>query len=71
MKSKDGAWEKIAIDLNKRPVEGVTGEGLCDDNIENHENNKYSSFSSLSMSDRRKGVLDVLGKYGIFDNKVV
>jgi len=24
----DGAWDKIAIDLNKRPVEGVTGEGL-------------------------------------------
>ena len=22
------AWDKIAIDLNKRPVEGVTGEGL-------------------------------------------
>ena len=24
----DGAWDKIAIDLNKRPVEGVNGEGL-------------------------------------------
>ena len=24
----DGAWDKIAIDLNKRPVEGVTGEGI-------------------------------------------
>jgi GDP-L-fucose synthase len=24
----DGAWEKIAIDLNKRPVEGVNGSGL-------------------------------------------
>ena len=67
----DGAWDKIAIDLNKRPVEGVTGEGLCDENIENHENNKYSSLSGLSMSDRRKSALDVLGKYGIFDNKVV
>ena len=67
----DGAWDKIAIDLNKRPVEGVTGEGLYDENIENHENNKYSSLSGLSMSDRRKSALDVLGKYGIFDNKVV
>ena len=67
----DGAWDKIAIDLNKRPVEGVTGEGLCDENIENHENNKYSSLSGLSMLDRRKSALDVLGKYGIFDNKVV
>ena len=24
----DGAWDKIAIDLNKRPVEGVNGSGL-------------------------------------------
>ena len=24
----DGEWDKIAIDLNKRPVEGVTGVGL-------------------------------------------
>ena len=24
----DGEWDKIAIDLNKRPVEGVTGFGL-------------------------------------------
>ena len=24
----DGEWDKIAIDLNKRPVEGVTGYGL-------------------------------------------
>ena len=67
----DGAWDKISVDLNKRPVEGVSGEGLCDENIENHENNKYSSLSSLSMLEKRKRVLDVLGKYGIFDNKVV
>ena len=43
----DGAWDKIAIDLNKRPVEGVTGEA-------SHEE-----------------ILDVLGKYGIYDYKVV
>jgi len=67
----DGAWDKISVDLNKRPVEGVSGEGLCDENIENHENNKYSSLSGLSMLEKRKRVLDVLGKYGIFDNKVV
>lgn len=24
----DGEWDKIAIDLDKRPVEGVNGEGL-------------------------------------------
>ena len=48
----DGAWDKIAIDLNKRPVEGVTGEGLCEENIKKHENNKYSSLSSLSMLDK-------------------
>ena len=67
----DGAWDKISVDLNKRPVEGVSGEGLCDEKIENHENNKYSSLSGLSMLEKRKRVLDVLGKYGIFDNKVV
>ena len=27
----DGAWDKIAIDLNKRPVEGVTGTALRED----------------------------------------
>ena len=29
----DGDWEKIAIDLNKRPVEGVNGEASRDDVI--------------------------------------
>ena len=67
----DGDWMRIAVDLNKRPVEGITGEGLCDENIENHENNKYSGLSGLSMLERRKKALDVLAKYGIFNNKVV
>ena len=53
----DGAWDKIAIDLNKRPVEGVNGEGLA----ESAENAEIA----------RKRALEVLGKYGIFDNKVV
>ena len=53
----DGAWDKIAIDLNKRPVEGVTGEGL---------NVQSSMFNVQSQK-----VLDVLAKYGIFDNRVV
>ncbi len=52
----DGAWDKIAIDLNKRPVEGVTGEGL---------NVQSSMFNVQSQK-----VLDVLAKYGIEDNKV-
>ena len=43
----DGEWEKIAIDLDTRPVEGVNG--------------------SASHAD----ILNVLGKYGIYDNKVV
>ena len=51
----DGDWDKIAIDLNKRPVEGVTGEGL---------NGQCSMFN-------RQKVLDVLAKYGIYDNHVV
>ena len=56
----DGAWDKIAIDLNKRPVEGVTGKGLVEE-----------KFSNSQILDNRKKALDVLGKYGIFDNKVV
>ena len=65
----DGAWDKIAVDLNKRPVEGVNGEGLV------QEFNGSSSLSlnysnSLNTSNRQK-VLDVLAKYGIFDNRVV
>ena len=43
----DGEWEKISIDLNKRPVEGVNGDASKED------------------------ILNVLGKYGIYDNKVV
>ena len=52
----DNAWDKIAIDLNKRPVEGVTGEGL---------NVQSSMFNVQSQK-----VLDVLAKYGIENNKV-
>jgi GDP-L-fucose synthase len=53
----DGDWEKIAIDLNKRPVEGVTGEGL----------NVQCSMFNVQC----KKVLDILAKYGIYNNKVV
>ena len=48
----DGAWEKISIDLDKRPVEGVNGSGLM-----------------VNGSERQRA-LEVLGKYGITDNKV-
>ena len=53
----DEEWDKIAIDLNKRPVEGVTGEGLL-------------SPLTSHLSPRQK-VLDIMAKYGIYDNKVV
>ena len=56
----DGAWDKIAIDLNKRPVEGVTGEGLTE----------LEPLKPLNPLNRQR-VLDVLAKYGIYDNKVV
>ena len=49
----DGAWDKISIDLDKRPVEGVNGSGLM-----------------VQGSERQKA-LEVLAKYGIYDNKVV
>jgi len=81
----DGDWEKIAIDLNKRPVEGVTGEGLTNTNLTNNTNKIDSIDSSNSCSskeenpchpcnscsNKRKEVLSVLSKYGIYDNKVV
>ena len=50
-------WDKIATDLNKRPVEGVTGEGLL-----SHQPSYIS---------HRENALGVLAKYGIFDNRVV
>jgi len=53
----DGAWDKIATDLNKRPVEGVTGEGLA--------------IQSSTFYIQSQKVLDLLAKYGIFNNKVV
>ena len=55
----DGDWDKIAIDLNKRPVEGVSGEGLTNTNLTDGTNNA------------RQRVLEVLAKYGIYDNKVI
>ena len=65
----DGAWDKIATDLNKRPVEGVTGEGLVQE-FNGSSSLSLNSSNSLNTSNRQK-VLDVLAKYGIFDNKVV
>ena len=66
----DVAWDKIAIDLNKRPVEGVTGEGLTNTNLTNNTNKIDSSDSSNSCSKNREKVLSVLSKYGIENNKV-
>ena len=67
----DGAWDKIAIDLNKRPVEGITGEGLTNTNLTNDTNKKDLLDSSNSWSKKKEEVLSVLAKYGIYDNKVV
>ena len=66
----DGAWDKIAIDLNKRPVEGVSGEGLTNTNLTNDTNKKDSSDSS-NLCSKKEEVLRVLAKYGIYDNRVV
>ena len=65
----DGAWDKIATDLNKRPVEGITGQGLVQ---EFNDSNSLSSNSSNPLNSlNRQKALDVLAKYGIYDNKVV
>ncbi len=55
----DGDWQKISVDLNKRPVEGVDGEGIVE------EHSPLTSHPSP-----RQKVLDVLAKYGIENNKV-
>ena len=79
----DGAWDKIAIDLNKRPVEGVNGEGLtvqgsgfkvqCSDSLDSSDSCSSNNprHPSNPCSQNREKVLSVLSKYGIFDNKVV
>ena len=55
----DEAWDQIAIDLNKRPIEGINGSELTVDEQRKMVNGKRSM------------VLDVLAKYGIYDNRVV
>ena len=70
----DGAWDKIAVDLNKRPVEGVTGEGLTNTNLTNDTNScadKKDSIDSCNSCSKKEEVLRVLAKYGIYDNRVV
>ncbi|MCR4604241.1 MAG: GDP-L-fucose synthase [Prevotella sp.] len=52
----DGNWETIARDLNRRPVEGINGQGLA---------------SAGNQQHTTVNVLDVLAKYGIYDNRVV
>ena len=66
----DGAWDKIAIDMNKRPVEGVNGSGLMVNDSSDSCSSK-EKFSNSQILDNRNKVLDVLAKYGIFDNRVV
>ena len=82
----EGAWDKIAVDMNKRPVEGVNGSGLtvndsCDssDSCSSKDNPCYPSnpcsskkeFSNSQILEKRENALSVLAKYGISDNRVV
>ena len=64
----DGEWHKISIDLNKRPVEGVSGKGL---NSLSSGSSEEKEFSYSDILDNRNRVLEILAKYGIYDNKVV
>ena len=67
----DGEWDKIAIDLDKRPVEGVNGSGLKVKGSSTF-NSKLSTESQLStLNSQRENALSVLAKYGIYNNKVV
>ena len=55
----EGEWDAIRRDLDIRPVEGVTGEGL----------DSHSPLTTHHSPFQK--VLDLLAKYGIYDNKVV
>ena len=71
----DGAWDKIAIDLDKRPVKGVNGSGLTVNDSCDSSNSCSSKDNPCHPSDpcssKKEEVLRVLAKYGIFDNRVV
>ena len=71
----DGEWDKIAIDLNKRPVEGVDGSGLLVNDSCDSSNSCSSKDNPCHPSDpcssKKEEVLRVLAKYGISDNRVV
>ena len=47
----DGAWDKIAIDLNKRPVEGVNGSGLTVNDSSDSSNSCSSKDNPCHPSD--------------------
>ena len=68
----EGAWDKIAEDMNKRPVEGVNGSGLTvNDSCDSIDLcSSKNEFSNSQILDNRQKVLDVLAKYGIENNKV-
>ena len=68
----DGAWDKIAIDLNKRPVEGVNGSGLTvNDSSDSCSSKDNPCHPCNPCSSKKEEVLRVLAKYGISDNRVV
>ena len=54
----DGAWDKIAIDLNKRPVEGVTGEGLTTTDLTDITDNKFSNSLQSKAAEPSALILD-------------
>ncbi len=68
----EGAWDKIATDLNKRPVEGVNGSGLTvNDSSDSCSSKDNPCHPCNPCSSKKEEVLRVLAKYGISDNRVV
>ena len=70
----DGAWDKIAIDLNKRPVEGVTGEGLVSRirELENNAAQANNKFANSEILDSEKDLCSGEEKFSnsqILDSK--
>ena len=70
----DGAWDKIAIDLNKRPVEGITGEGLVSRirELENNAAQANNKFANSEILDSEKDLCSGEEKFSnsqILDSK--
>ena len=60
---EENNWEAIREDLNKRPIEGISGEFGEDEKVGKGENDK------MGNGETEKAILEILRKYGISSNR--